>query len=168
MTLWEVDPGTWEITEGTRADAAGGVVERPATRTVDIGRSVDLPVTFAPRTVTVMDLRLVSKGTPYWMRPDLGISRDDIRVSGRTVSVTVHSLGSVNAPAARIVLRDRTGREFAGAAVPALEAPLDLRPRSVTVSIRLPPRAALTGGSVTIQTTRGAQEITLVNNTVRF
>jgi hypothetical protein len=168
MTLWDVDPGTWEVTEGTRADAAGGVVERPATRTVDIGRSVDLPVTFAPRTVTVMDLRLVSKGTPYWMRPDLGISRDDIRVSGRTVSVTVHSLGSVNAPAARIVLRDRTGRELAGAAVPALEAPLDLRPRSVTVSIRLPPRAALTGGSVTIQTTRGAQEITLVNNTVRF
>jgi hypothetical protein len=110
----------------------------------------------------------VSKGTPYWARPDLGIGKDDIRTSGRTISVTVHSLGAVGAPASRVVARDAAGRVIAGAGVPALEAPLDLRPRTTTVTLRLPPRASWPAGSVSIETVRAVKELTLMNNSVRF
>jgi hypothetical protein len=168
MTLWDIEPGTWEVTRGTRATAADGPVANASTRSVEVGRSSDLPVTFDPRTVTVMELRLVSKGTPYWARPDLGIGKDDIRTSGRTISVIVHSLGAVGAPASRVVVRDAAGLEIAGAGVPALEAPLDLRPRTATVTLKLPPRASWPGGSVSIETARGVKELTLRNNTVRF
>ncbi len=39
-------------------------------------------VTFAPHATTVIELKLVSKGVPYWSRPDLGIERDDVKVEG--------------------------------------------------------------------------------------
>jgi len=85
-----------------------------------------------------MDLRLVSKGAPYWSRPDLGMDAGDVRVAGRTMSVTVHSLGAVAVPPSKVVLRDGAGREVASASVPALEAPIDLRPRTATVVMKLP------------------------------
>ena len=166
MTLWDVAPGTWEVTQGTRSGTAEAPVENAATRRADLGRSSDLPVTFAPRTVTVIDLRLVSKGPPYWSRPDLGIGADDVQVAGRTMNVTVHSLGAVAAPASRVVVRDAEGREIARAAVPALQAPLDLRPRTATVAVALP-AASWTRGSVSVEIPGGVQEITQQNNAVR-
>ena len=59
-----------------------------------------------PRTTTVLELKLVKKGVPYWSRPDLGIDRDDVKVEGSRVKVTVHSLGAVDAPRSKVVLRD--------------------------------------------------------------
>jgi hypothetical protein len=168
MTMWNIDPGTWEITQGTRAEAADGPIENAGRRTIELDRSSDVEVTFAPRTVTVIELRLASKGVPYWSRPDLGIGKDDIRVSGRMISVTVHSLGGVNAPASRVVLRDAAGLEIASAGVPALAAPLDLQPRTATVTLRLPARASRPAGSVAVEFRGGALEVTQRNNVVRF
>ena len=166
MTLWDVAPGTWEVTQGIKPRAASGSIENATTRRADVGRSSELAVTFAPRTITVMDLRLVSKGTPYWSRPDLGIGEDDVRVSGRSMRVTIHSLGAVAAPASRVVVRDAEGREIARADVPALQAPLDLRPRTATVAVALP-AASWTRGSVSVEIPGGVQEITQQNNAVR-
>jgi hypothetical protein len=168
MTLWDVAPGAWDVTQGTRPLAERGPLENATTRRADLGRSSELPVTFAPRTVTAIELRLVSKGTPYWSRPDLGIGADDVRVAGRTMNVTVHSLGAAPAPASRVVLRDRAGREIARTPVPAMAAPRDLRPRKSTVALTLPAGASWTGGSITVEAPGGAEEITQKNNTVRF
>jgi hypothetical protein len=68
---------------------------------------------------------------------------------------------------ARVVVRDAEGRELARAAVPALQAPLDLRPRTATVTVKLP-AARATHGSVTVELAGGAQEITQQNNVVRW
>jgi hypothetical protein len=130
-------------------------------------RSTGVDVTFAPRATTAIELRLASKGVPYWSRPDLGITGNDVRVSGASMHVTVHSLGAVAAPAARVVVRDAEGRELARAAVPALQAPLDLRPRTATVTVKLP-AASATHGSVTVELAGGAPEITQQNNLVRW
>lgn len=168
MTAWDVDPGTWEMTVGTRAGLADGPLANASTKTIDLERSASVAVTFAPRTYTVIELRHVSAGTPYWARSDLGLVRDDIRVTGRTMNVTVHSLGSVDAPASRVVLRDRSGREVASTKVPALKAPTDLKPRRATVSLSLPRNVDWTGGRVTIEAARGVKEITLRNNEAKL
>ena len=81
--------------------------------------------------------------------------------------VTVHSLGAVDAPAARIVVRDGEGREIGRAAVPALQAPLNLRPRTATVIVKLP-AARAAHGSVAVELAGGAPEITQQNNVVRW
>jgi hypothetical protein len=157
MTGWDVEPGTWSMTVN------GG----PA-RAVEFERSKDVDVTFAPHTTTTLELRLVSKGVPYWSRPDLGITEADVRVSRGSISVTVHSLGAVTAPASRVVVRDAGGRELASAGVPSLEAPVDLRPRTSTVKLALPASASAAGGRVTVEIRGGAPEITQKNNEVRF
>ncbi len=129
-------------------------------------RALDL--TFAPRATTVITFRLKTPGTPYWRRPDLGLSREDVTVEpgGRALRVTVHSLGSVPAPATRLGFRDAQGRLVAAAAIGPMEAPVDLRPRTAAVRIILPEGVTAEGGSVEIDPDHALEEITELNNRV--
>jgi hypothetical protein len=156
MTGWEIDPGKWEITQdGSR-------------RTEDFERSRDLTFKFAPRSSTELELKLIKPGVPYWSRPDLGIDREDIKVNGSRMVVTVHSLGSVEAPPARIVLRDGQGKVLATGRTPTLKAPLDLYPKTATVSLTLPAGKDWKGGSVTIEPGGSLPETTQMNNRVQL
>ncbi|MBE3135115.1 MAG: hypothetical protein IMZ55_16740, partial [Acidobacteria bacterium] len=173
MTAWDIEPGTWAITETPTPDvrtaqATGATPVGSKPRTVTLERTGSLEWTFEPRTTTMIEMTLVSGGTPYWSRPDLGISADDIRVTGRTMRVTVHSLGAISAAPARVVLRDRTGRILASAGVPRLSAPADLRPRTALITLNLPAGADWTGGSITVEAGKGIPEITLRNNQINF
>jgi hypothetical protein len=167
MTGWEVDPGQWEITQGVQA-AAGTALAGVKKWSALFERSRSIQLTFAPHATTVVELKLVSKGVPYWSRPDLGIGSDDVKVEGRTMKVTVHSLGAVDAPASKVVLRDRTGKVIATANAGPLQAPLDLYPKTEDVSLALPAGAEWKGGSVTIEMGGVVPEITQMNNRVQF
>jgi Concanavalin A-like lectin/glucanases superfamily len=167
MTGWEIDPGQWTITQGTR-DSDTAPLANSATNTVAFERSKSVSVTFAPHTTTVLELNLVTKGVPYWSRPDLGIDPEDVKVVGNHMQVKVHSVGAIDAPASTVVLRDRAGKTIATAAVPALKAPVDLTPKTAVVTLTLPAHADTSGGSVTIECGGDVPEITLLNNTVRF
>ncbi len=138
-----------------------------AAENVAFERTRSLDVVFAPRATTTIELRLVSKGVPYWSRPDLGIAERDVRVSGRTVRVRVHSLGAVDSPASRVVIRDATGNVIATSAVPALKAPLDLVPKTADVALTVPASARLQGASVAVEMRGPVPEITLRNNVVK-
>ena len=167
MTGWEVDPGEWEVKQSTQAD----VLTAPSnisTRIATFERSRSLDVTFAPRTMTVLELTLKQNGTPYWSRPDLGIDPDDVTITGRRIAIKVHSLGAVDAPPANVVLRDRNGNTLATTRTPALKAPTDLIPKTAVVTLRVPKNAILQGGTVTIESTSSVPEITLMNNTVQL
>jgi hypothetical protein len=139
-----------------------------ATRTIDFERGRDVEVTFAPRTTTTIELRLVTKGVPYWSRPDLGVDPEDVRIEGSRMTVKVHSLGAVDAPASRVVLRDRTGRMLATADVPPLKAPSDLMPKTADAALDLPADADWHGGAVTVEIGGADPEITLRNNRVEL
>jgi hypothetical protein len=151
MTGWEVDPGQWEITQDGK------------TRTETFERSKSLTFTFAPHQTSTIEMKLVTKGVPYWSRPDLGIDAEDVKVSGGSMKVTVHSLGSVDAPAASLVVRDKAGKVLGTASIPALKAPVDLVPKTAVVSV---PYAK--GGTVSIEMKGDLPEITLMNNRVEL
>ncbi|HWB33007.1 MAG TPA: LamG domain-containing protein [Acidobacteriaceae bacterium] len=163
----QIDPGTWQIAQGT-ADSTTGPMQNAATRTVDFERSKTVDITFAPHTYTVLELKLVDKGVPYWSRPDLGLDPGDVKVEGRVMRVTVHSIGAVAAPASKVVLRDASGKVLASAKAGPLKAPLDLTPKTETVSLKLPAHADYKGGSVTIEPSGSTPEITDRNNRVQF
>ena len=168
LTAWNVDPGQWETTQGidtTGSDVADGAI---TSRTVKLERSADLAVEFAPRATTVLTLKLKTPGTPYWSRPDLGIERGDVTRRDGALLVTVHSLGSVPSPETAIVCKDRSGRIIASATIPSLEAPLDLRPRTVEVTLHLPTNADISGGTVQIDPEQKLEEITKRNNAVQL
>ena len=99
MTAWDVEPGTWSLTQATgpNPDALPGRERRATTRRARaLGRHSRSRSRRA--TYTVLELTLATKGVPYWTRPDLGIGARDVVVSGRTVTATVHSLGAVATP----------------------------------------------------------------------
>jgi hypothetical protein len=165
MTGWEIDPGQWQITQSTQA-SGNAPLAGTTTRTVTFERSRSVDVTFAPHTTTVLELTLKTKGVPYWSRFDLGIDPEDVKISGRHMQVNVHSLGAVEAPPAKLVLRDARGNIVATAHTPALKPPTDLIPKTVLVTLNLPANANLTGGTLTIESNSTLPETTLMNNTV--
>jgi hypothetical protein len=169
MTAWDLEPGRWEVRQsaGTDDDDRGG--GEALSYTADLERAGTLGLVFSPRGTTIFDLKLVERAaTPYWARPDLGIGRDDVKVSGRRVTVTVHSLGAVDTRPATLTLLDARGKTLATAAVPALKAPTDLLPKRVNVTLEAPLGARLAGGAVVINPDPSAREITTVNNRVKL
>jgi hypothetical protein len=166
MTGWHLDPGLWEMTQGLDTND-DDVADAPVTTSiVPLARSRSVELTLAPRAATVLTFKLKTPGTPYWSRPDLGLDRQDVVITGREISVTVHSLGAVEAPAARVLLRSRTGDLLATATTPALAAPLDLTPKTATVTLTVPAGADLAGATVTIEPSLEIEELTALNNTV--
>jgi hypothetical protein len=163
MTGWNVAPGTWEVRYGP-ADTRDNLLAGAKTEIVSFEKSKSLPVSFVPGKTTVYEFMLKTPGEAVENRPDLGIGADDVRVAGRTVSVTVHSLGAKDAPASAVELIDAGGRVAAKAVVPALPAPTDLRPHTATVTLAMPAGFKAKGAAVRI--VDGAKEITAMNDVV--
>lgn len=168
LTPWNLQPGQWEVTQGIDSRGDGVVSDGAQTRQVEFEHDRPLTITLAPRATTVIVLELRAKGTPYWDRLDLGIGRDDVVVQDQKVTVTVHSLGAVDAPATKLALLDANGKVIATVNVPALKAPLDLMPKTTKVTLTIPAGASMKGASVVIDPDSTVKEITRLNNQVKL
>ncbi len=138
MTAWGVEPGRWRVTRDHRDTGRllGGASHD--SREVALERTTTLDVRFPPRTSSLVTLELVSAGTPYWSRPDLGIDPQDVTVTGQRVSVVVHPASARCQPSTIVAVLTGAGRTVASAPVPLLA----LRPtcaRATTVTFSLPP-----------------------------
>lgn len=166
MIAWDIAPGTWEATIGKDAngdDQPDGATE---TRTVALERTGSMDLTFEPGVTTVVRMKLVKKGTPYWDRADLGIGPDDVKAGSGGIAVTVHNIGAADAPASEAALVDASGKMLATAQVPALAAPLDLTPKRANVTIPVPAGADLAGCRVVLDPGCAIPDITRRNNEV--
>jgi hypothetical protein len=168
MTGWNVDPGTWEMTQGIATGEEDVASQDLTTRSAPFERGGDLELTLPPHATSIITLKLQTPGTPYWQRPDLGISKDDLSRSGNSLKVTVHSLGSVDAPASTLAMVDASGKIVASAPIPALKAPIDLFPKTADITLNIPADARLEGASIMIDPTAKTEEITRRNNRVLF
>ena len=166
MTGWMIDPGTWEITQGIDTDDDDIIDQDLTKRSVEFERTQKLELQFGPKVQTVLDFKLKRKGKPYWQRPDLGIGKDDVVVRGNRITVTVHSLGAVDAPQSILALKDASGTIVASERIPALKAPLDLYPKTCKVTLQIPVGTPVSGSSIYIETQEKIKEITKMNNSV--
>jgi len=163
MTGWNVAAGDWRMTSGidtTGKDAA----DAPQARTVPLEKSASVDVVFAPRQTTVMAFDLIKAGPPTEGRADIGIGADDVKRSGRSLQVTVHSLGAVDAPAGTVVVEDAAGKVVARGVTPALRAPSDLKPKTAVVKLSLPVGFDPKGARVRVALPDGIREVTQLNN----
>ena len=92
----------------------------------------------------------------------------EILVARGKITVTVHSLGAVNSPPSELALLDREGKILSSLSLPALKAPADLMPKTVTVAFPLPSGSKIDGASVVIDPNARIKEITRVNNRVKL
>jgi len=166
MTAWDMDPGKWEIIQGIDSDGDDIIDGKTEKSTMELERTGNIKFTFDPKATTIIQLKLKSKAMDYWKRPDLGIGDDDVKVSGSRVTVTVHSLGSIDAPPSTIALMDGNGKQLATASVSALKAPVDLKPKTTDITFDIPGGTNLKGCKVIIDPEKKLTEITRINNTV--
>jgi len=164
MTGWNVTAGHWRLRSGADRDGDDAIDGAGQTREFDFERSAGTEVVFAPRQATVLELELIQPSTPVELRADVGIGRGDLRRDGDALTVTVHSLGHVDAPAGVAILEDARGREMARAPFNALDAPLDLQPKTQALRLALPSGADLRGARVRLQLEGDAIEVTQLNN----
>jgi hypothetical protein len=166
MTGWGVTAGQWSMTYATSNDGGATLNTDSGGAIVTLERSGSVEVSFAPHTTTVYDFTLTKAGTPVAERPDLGIGRDDVTVKGRSVAVTVHSLGSVATAGGSATLVDTDGKVLATVAIPALKAPLDLLPKTAMIRLTLPAGIDPKRVSVRVALPGDAAEVTRLNNIV--
>jgi hypothetical protein len=168
MTGWDIDPGVWEISQGLDTNDDDKADRDVASSTQLFERSRSIELTLAPRATTVLTLNLKQPGTPYWQRPDLGLTSEDIQINGREVRVRIHSLGAITSPATTVALRDATGQIVAKAQLAPIAAPVDLFPKIAEVTLPLPEGFSPTGSSIEIDPEHALEEITLLNNTAKL
>jgi hypothetical protein len=152
ITGWTVAAGDWQM------DAAGQAPRRFA-----FEKSSSTPLTF-PAGESSFQFHLVKAGPPTETRADLGIGEGDVVLKGRALSVTVHSLGALDAPAGAVEALDAAGQSIARVAVPPLKAPADLKPKTAVVKLTLP--AGAKPARVRVSLPDGVAEVTRLNNEV--
>jgi hypothetical protein len=165
MTGWNIDPGIWQVSQTVIGQSGS---PQPPLRVVPFERSSSLEFSFAPRATNLLELTLRTPGTPYWNRPDLGFTREDVRLSGKEIQVRIHSLGSIAAPETDLVFRNRNGEVLARTKVPALPAPTDLFPKTADVVLKVSGGSDLTGCSLELDPEHRLSEITRLNNLVHL
>jgi hypothetical protein len=157
----QLAPGTWRISGGIDAngdDQPDTTSERSAV--LERGKAVDL--TFPSRQTVVYRFERIAPGDDPATRADIGLSRDDIRLNGRRLSVRVHSLGAQATPAGTVIVEDVSGGEVARRRFAALAAPLDLKARTAEVSVSLP--SMVKQGRVRLELDGAVAEVTELNN----
>lgn len=163
MTGWNVASGQWDMACGAGDADDNPIAAQP--RRIAFEKSESVALTFAPRQTTVCTFARKTAGTPVETRPDIGIGRDDVRLEGANVAVTVHGLGAVASPPGEVRLLDARAKVLARAPIPALPAPTDLKPHTATVTLPLPAGGLPKGAKVAIALI-GHEEITRINNIV--
>lgn len=148
MTSWNVTAGHWKMNGAP----------------VDLERSASVDLSFAPG-ANFYDFTLDQPVTPTEQRADLGIGRGDVTIDGKGIHVTVHSLGALPVSGGTLSLFDQTGKEVASAKVPAMEAPADLMPKRVMVTLTPPKGFRPSGAKIQVRAD-AALEVTQLNNSV--
>jgi hypothetical protein len=169
MTMGNVKPGRWRIRQGIDNNNDQQIDLNATERIVDLERGESIKLTFPPRKNSVVKLQLVqSAKTSYSERADIGISKADVRIKNNQVTIRVHNVGAIDAPATALQLRDGNGRLITTVSVPGLKAPLDLVPKWTDVKVNVPKAVDLTTGSVQLDPEKKMVQITRVNDYVKW
>lgn len=127
-------------------------------------RQEEIPLLIPAGKTCVLELNLVEAGEMPEYRYDLGICREDVRRFKHGINVTVHSLGHVPAPEAKVAFKDKEGNILDVVTVPPLDAPTDLYPKTWDVIFRVAGIEDLSGYQIEIDPYHELEEITRYNN----
>ena len=169
MTVWNTKLGRWRITQGVDNNDDQQIDGSSTQRIIDLERGEAIKLTFPPRKNSIIKLELVQAAkTDYNQRADVGIGPTDVSIKDNEVTVRVYSLGAIDAPATTLQVKDPKGNVLATASVPTLKAPLDLVPKWTDVKVKVPKGTNLTSGSVQLDAEKKMEQITRVNDYIKW
>lgn len=164
MMGWNITAGEWQLRIGIDKDGDDSIDKAIRQQRVHFEKNRTLDVTFPPKTTLIIDMQLLEESAPVEQRPDLGIGRGDVTLKGNQLSVTVHSLGHLDAPEGVVIVEDQQGREVQRASIPPLAAPKDLLPKTTQLQLKLPRGFNAEGARVKVALVGNADEVTRLNN----
>ncbi|MBM4049292.1 MAG: hypothetical protein FJ279_29705, partial [Planctomycetes bacterium] len=136
------------------------------TKRLTVERATPIELSLPGDALTLIELAQL-EAKPAGKLPDLAISREDVSLSPdrRTVTVTVHNIGSLASPKAEVVIQDEKGATLGSAPLKELAPPDDLQPKTerLAIALRSPVPDKL---QVTLDPGRTLDEITRENNGV--
>ena len=169
MRVWQLENGTYEVTEGLDLNDDGQVDLGLTRRTLRLKRHSSIPLTLRGEKSTIVKAEQKEKGTPVWQLPDLALGPQDFQyeADGDRGEVTLHNLGSAPSQPFRLQIRNDRGSVIFERRLSSLPAPLDLRPKIVVVPVS-GLRAAGDGARLHLRILAGAEveEITTRNNSL--
>ena len=169
MSLWDIEPGRWIIRRGIDENGDQQMDTDASERSVYLERGSELDLSFAPGKYSIIKLDLEEPAqTDYAERPDLAICASGISIKGNKVIVRVYSQGAMGSPETILELKDSEGKRISTAVVPALEAPLDLAPRWVDVTMEVPAGTDLNNVTVEVDPDQKITQITRLNTIVNL
>jgi hypothetical protein len=138
MRIWALEHGRYQVATGidTNGDfEPEGEVQR---RAMTLARADAVPITLAPKAVTIITVEQVERLEPFFTRADLALAGREVEIAGNEVRGVVHNIGSSDAENVTVDILDAAGQGIASASLGRLEATLDLLPRRKSFTIRLP------------------------------
>jgi hypothetical protein len=134
VRVWRTPLGSYRVRFGPDANADEQADYGNAS-TVPLHHSAGIPLRVPPRQLCVLEIDLVQTSPEdFWKRPDLGLSADDVKREVGKVEVTIHNLGNSPVDRVEVAMVDSTGKVLAKKTTGRIEAPLDLKPRTATVT----------------------------------
>ena len=150
----QIDPGTGVLLEDDYPLETKGAQYNFS---LPAGALKKLEVVFEPGT-----------GSSFQLLEDLALGDGDLvynRGAG-TLSITVHNLGAMRATGATLDIFEDGQPYMMGIPLPAISAPLNLTPSSVTLTGPFAPSSGTIAVTATVQPAPGKAEITTLNNSV--
>ncbi|MBN1673249.1 MAG: carbohydrate-binding family 9-like protein [Kiritimatiellae bacterium] len=165
MGIWALEHGTYTLAVGPDANGDRKMDRAAQTESLELMRADRVPVTLAPKAVTVIELTQTKKLDPIYRRADLAIAAREVNIEGDTVSGTIHNIGSADVANAVVGIVDGAGRVLVRQALGPLPAPLDLHPKRKTFELALP-AGVRTGWRLVLDPDNAVPEIYEGNNAV--
>jgi len=164
VRVWRTPLGRYRVRLGPDANA-DGQPDSGDERVLELHRSAAIPVQVPPRTLCALEVSLVEQAKEdFWTRPDLAVSLDSTgRDKAGALVVKVHNVGGGAAKDVAVRAATATGREIGRQTIPRLEAPLDLNPRSVTLTFGETPAEDII---VSVDPAGAIAELNELNNSV--
>ncbi len=163
--FWLLEHGLYRLEQGIDSDGDDLADRNVATSPVKVVRGEPVPLTLAPRAVTVLRLTRQQSFESLFGRADLALAASELTIVGDRVQGVVHNIGNKTVEAVVVVLLDEQGVERARATLGALEAPVDLFPRRMPFALSGLVEAHA-GWTVRVDPAGVVDEITEINNSL--
>jgi hypothetical protein len=137
LRVWELENGTYEVIEGTDVNGDDQIDVVTTNRTLPLKRHTAISLSLRPRRTTIIDIKQIHKGTPIWELSDLAISPEDVQydTASDKLRMTIHNIGGSKSPPFELTLENEKRTPLFKKELDGLEAPSDLKPKTVTVEL---------------------------------
>jgi Concanavalin A-like lectin/glucanases superfamily len=137
LRIWDLENGTYSVVEGTDVTGNDRIDVETTRRTLPLRRGSAIPLSLRAQKTTVIEIKPVTKGIPLGELPDLAMAVEELKYDPITDkgSLVIHNIGAKKSPPFVLQVENERRVVLLKKQLEALEAPLDLVPKRMTVEL---------------------------------